>query len=513
MTELVAHRPVRVRAAPSPTGAAHVGNAYIALFNLAFARRHGGHFVMRIEDTDRARSRKKYEERLYAGWRWLGLHWDEGPDVGGNVGPYRQSERSEIYHEHARQLMDAGHAYYSFITPEELAAWRDKGQREGEPAPYEAERDADPVMAQARAKSGEVSVIRMKSPREGTCVFTDAFRGEIRIGYDQVDDQVLLKSDGFPTYHLAVVVDDHLMGITHVIRGEDWIPSTPKHMLLYEHFGWEAPMHAHLPLLLNPDGTKMSKRRNPTSIDYYRRAGYLPQTMLNYMALMAYPPAPSTNNAGDGEEKFSFDNFVERFELENVNLGGSVFDLDKLSWLNGRYLREELSEKQLGEALRHWALNDEYIGRILPLMQSRMETLGDFMPHCSFFFARSVDPKIEDLVPKKREASEVAKVLQTAVWSLECVEPWSRDAVEVALRRIAEFWDWPIRDVTRPMYSAVMGQPVGPPLYESIVLLELDLTRTRLLAAMETLGGVSKKKARGLEKDWNGSGSRRSGVS
>ncbi len=491
---------VRVRVAPSPTGAPHLGTAYIALFNRLFARRHGGRLILRIEDTDRSRSHPDHERRLIDALRWLGLDWDEGPIVGGASGPYRQSERLDRYREAAEGLVEAGHAYYSFATPAELAAWRAEGQRAGEPPPHEAERDADPGDGRRRHAAGESCVLRMKVPREGACVVPDLLRGEIRFDHGGLDDQVLLKSDGFPTYHLAVVVDDHHMGISHVIRGEEWINSTPKHLLLYEWLGWEPPVHAHLPLLLNPDRSKMSKRRNPTSIDYYRRAGYLPAAVLNYLALMAYPPARAAD--GSDEEKFGLDELAARFELERVNLGGSVFDLEKLNWLNGRYIREDLTEGELLAALREWALNDETFGRLVPLMQPRMESLGDFLPRCAFLFARRVEAREEDLVPKKRTPGEVAATLQCAVWALEEVTPWGRDSVESALQAVAAAREWPIRDLTRPLYAALMGQPVGPPLYESMALLGADLTRARVLEAIEALGGLSKKRARRLEKEW-----------
>ena len=491
---------VRVRVAPSPTGAPHLGTAYIALFNRLFARARGGRVILRIEDTDRSRSHPDHERRLISALRWLGLDWDEGPDVGGASGPYRQSERLDRYREAAEGLVEAGHAYYSFATPGELAAWRAGGQKAGEPPPHEAERDADPGDGRRRRAAGESCVVRMKVPREGARAVPDLLRGEIRFDLAGLDDQVLLKSDGFPTYHLAVVVDDHLMGISHVIRGEEWINSTPKHLLLYEWLGWEPPVHAHLPLLLNPDRSKMSKRRNPTSIDYYRRAGYLPAAVLNYLALMAYPPARTED--GDDEEKFGLDELAARFELERINLGGSVFDLEKLSWLNGRYIREDLSAGELLEALRGWALNDDTFGRLVPLMQPRMETLGDFLPRCAFLFARQVEPRQEDLVPKKRTPEETAEALQCVVWALEEVTPWGREGVEAALKEVAAVREWPIRDLTRPLYAALMGQPVGPPLYESMVLLDVDLTRARILEAIEILGGLSKKKARRLEKAW-----------
>ena len=471
------------------------GTAYTLLFNIAVARHGGGEVVLRIEDTDQTRSRPEYEEPLISSLHWLGLTWDEGPDVGGPCGPYRQSERLEIYQQHAHQLVEAGHAYYSFTSAEELAAWRGR-RAECETPPFYADRQCDPHEARRRVDGGESFVVRMKTPEEGTCTVVDTLRDEIAFAYAGIDDQIILKSDGFPTYHLAVVVDDHLMGIDWVIRGEEWISSTPKHLLLYEHLGWQPPTYTHLPLLLNPDRSKMSKRRNPTSIDYYRRAGFLPGAVVNYLALMAYPPEE------DGEEKFDVDRLIERFDPARINLGGSIFDPKKLSWLNGRYIREDLSPVELHAELKSWLLNDEFVARIVPLMHERMETLGDFMPRTAFLFACDVAPSEDDLVPAKRETTEVAQMMQTVVWALEDVQIWNRDEVEGAIRRASEFWEWPIRDVTRPLFVALMGQAVGPPLYDSIVLLDLDMTRTRLLTAVSTLGGVSKKRLKALERRW-----------
>ena len=477
---------VRVRIAPSPTGSPHVGTAYIALFNLAFARRHGGQFILRIEDTDQARSRPEYEDHLLQALRWLELNWDEGPGVGGSCGPYRQSERLPRYQAHARQLVEAGHAYYCFCTPQRLEEVRAEQRRLKLNMGYDRHcRDLPLAQADQRRAQGEPHVVRLKMPLEGKATLQDTLRGPIEFEYGLLDDQVLLKSDGFPTYHLAVVVDDHLMGITHVIRGEEWINSSPKHLLLYECFGWTPPVHTHLPLLLNPDGSKMSKRRNPTSIDYYRRAGYLGPALRNYLGLMNCPPPGE-------DDKFSLDEWVAAFDLATVSLGGSVFDLDKLIWLNGRYLREDFTPEALLGALKKWLLNDEQLGQLVPLMHSRMETLGDFLPKCAFFFARQVECSPEDLVPKKREAQEAVQVLQTVLWAMEGALPWGRDAVEQAIHKVAAFWDWPIREVTGPLFVAIMGQKVGPPLFESIALLGLDLSRTRLLDAMNVLGGLSK---------------------
>ena len=486
---------VRVRIAPSPTGPMHVGTAYQALFDWVWARKNGGRFVLRIEDTDQARSHQKYEELLMQSLRWLGLAWDEGPDVGGPYGPYRQSERLSIYAEYAAKLVASGCAYPCFCTSERLAALRAEQQQRREPLGYDGHcRALAASEVEAQMRAGCAHVIRLKMPKEGACIVEDLLREPISLQWENIDDQVLIKSDGFPTYHLAVVVDDRLMQISHVIRGEEWITSTPKHLMLYEAFGWTPPTYIHLPLLLNPDGSKMSKRRNPTSVEYYRRAGYLPQALINYLALMVHPPIE--------EEKFTLAQLTEHFDPAKLNLSGSIFDIDKLGWLNGRYLREERTPEALLTELKDWLLNDEYVGQMLPFMQPRLETLGDFVPCVAFFFARQVVPKAEDLIPKKREAAEVTRMLQTAVWALDEVGEWDKDGVEKAVRRVAEHWAWPVRDVTVPLIVALTGERVGPPLFESAALLGSELTRMRLLDAMKALGGLSKKQASRLEKDW-----------
>ncbi len=486
---------VRVRIAPSPTGPMHVGTAYQALFDWVWARKNRGQFVLRIEDTDQARSHKKYEEQLMQSLRWLGLAWDEGPDVGGPYGPYRQSERVSIYAEYAAQLVASGHAYPCFCTSERLAALRAEQQQRRAPLGYDGHcRALTASEVAAKMRAGCEHVIRLKMPQEGACIVKDMLREPIALQWEQLDDQVLIKSDGFPTYHLAVVVDDHLMQISHVIRGEEWITSTPKHLMLYEAFGWTPPTYMHLPLLLNPDGSKMSKRRNPTSVEYYRRAGYLPPALLNYLALMVHPPI--------GEEKFTVEQLTEHFDPAKLNLSGSIFDLDKLGWLNGRYMREDWTPDALLTELKGWLLNDEYVGQMLPFMQPRLETLGDFVPRVAFFFARQVAPTPEELIPKKREAAEVTRMLQTAVWALDEVVEWNKDGVEKAVRRVAAHWGWPVRDVTVPLIVALTGERVGPPLFESAALLGSELTRMRLLDAMKALGGLSKKQASRLEKDW-----------
>ena len=371
---------VRTRIAPSPTGDPHVGTAYIALFNLCFARAHGGQFILRIEDTDRVRSTAASEQAILDSLRWLGLNWDEGPDVGGPHGPYRQSERGEIYLRASRSL--ARHRPRVSLLLQQRAprcACAPSKWRSRQPVGYDGHclhLTQDEISR--RLANNESHVVRMKVPREGTCVVNDLLRGEIEIEWAQVDMQVLLKADGMPTYHLANVVDDHLMQITHVIRGEEWISSAPKHKLLYEYFGWEMPQLCHLPLLRNPDKSKLSKRKNPTSILYYQRMGFLPEALLNYLGRMGW-------SMPDEREKFTLDEMVKEFDLQRVSLGGPIFDLEKLRWLNGTWLRENLSIEQLADRLREWAFNRELLLKILPLAQTRIETLSDFAPLASFF--------------------------------------------------------------------------------------------------------------------------------
>jgi glutamyl-tRNA synthetase len=481
-------RKVRVRVAPSPTGDPHVGTAYQALFNLAFARRHGGAFVLRIEDTDRARSRPEYEAAILESLAWLGLAWDEGPDVGGPHAPYRQSERLPIYREHADRLLARGHAYRCFCDRERLLALRASGG-----TGYDRRcRDLDPGEAARRAGS-EAFVVRMKVPREGTCVMNDLLRGEIRTEWTQVDDQILLKADGYPTYHLANVVDDHLMEISHVIRGEEWINSVPKHLRLYEQFGWDPPVFCHLPLLRNRDKSKLSKRRNPTSIRYYRAAGYLPEALRNFLGLMGW-------TMPDGEEKFTLQDMAARLDLERISLGGPVFDVDKLRWLNGRYIREDHSPESLQERLEGWGLDRERIARIVPLVQPRLETLGDWGKLTAPFFMDAVEPAPEDLEIPGRSDDETADILQMTLWKLEELLPFTAPRLEETLKALAEGLDVPLRDLTGVLYVALSGSRVWTPLYASMEILGPDLVRDRIRGAVALLGGGSGKRLKKLEK-------------
>ncbi|MBP1621819.1 MAG: glutamyl-tRNA synthetase [Acidobacteria bacterium] len=407
---------VRTRIAPSPTGDPHVGTAYVALFNYAWARKHGGAFLLRIEDTDRER------------------------------------ERSAVYREHAEQLIASGHAYPCFCSRERLDALREEQRRRkvAHALGYDGHcRDLAPAEAARRRSAGEPCVIRLAMPREGESTVADLLRGEIRIDHALVDDQVLLKSDGFPTYHLANVVDDHLMGITHVIRAEEWISSLPKHAELYRAFGWREPVFCHLPLLRNADRSKISKRKNPVSLNYYRRAGFLPEAILNYLALMGWAISPD-------RDEFSLPEFVAALELSDITLGGPVFDLEKLRWMNGKYVRK------------------------LPVP----ELLGRL---------RSNDAEArEKLVGKKRSAAETATTLAALVEdALDPLLEWDAGRVEAALRAFADKSGWKPGDLFMPVRVAVTGRTATPPLFETMDVLGREVCRRRLRRAVEVLREVA----------------------
>ncbi len=479
MTEMV-----RTRIAPSPTGDPHVGTAYVALFNFALARKHGGSFILRVEDTDRERSHPASERMIYDALHWLGLSWDEGPDVGGPHGPYRQSERADIYRQHAAQLVSAGAAYPCFCTRERLEELRQRQRAAKADLGYDrACREVDPGEAARRVSSGEPHVVRLAMPTSGETVVRDLLRGEVRFDNARVDDQVLLKSDGFPTYHLANVVDDHLMGISHIIRAEEWISSLPKHAVLYRAFGWQPPVFCHLPLLRNADRSKISKRRNPVSLNYYRRAGYLPEALLNYLALMGW-------TMPDEREEFSLDELVAAFDLGRVSLGGPVFDLDKLTWLNGRYLRR-LEPRGVLERLRGHLLADDYLLEVLPLVRERVDTLEAFYSYSSFFFVGEVeygDEARARLVAKRRTREETAAALERLVDErLDQLLDWRPGPLEEALRGFCDATGWSAKEVFMPVRVAVTGREATPPLFDTMAVLGKEVCRRRLRRAVEVL--------------------------
>jgi len=488
---------IRTRIAPSPTGDPHVGTAYQALFNYAFAKGNGGSFVLRIEDTDQARSTKESEAAILESIKWLGLQWDEGPDVGGPSGPYRQSERTGIYREHVDRLLQENKAYRCFCTKDRLDEMR--AAQGADLVGYDRLcRSIPPEESRQRSEAGETFVVRMKIPLEGECVINDLLRGEIRKEWSTVDDQIVMKSDNFPTYHLANVVDDHLMGISHVIRGEEWINSVPKHLKLYEYFGWEPPVFCHLPLLRNndPNKTKLSKRKNPTSITYYRRAGFLPEAMRNFLGMMGWLMP-------NGEEKFTLEEMSANLNLEKISLGGPVFDVAKLRWLNGRYIRENYDAAGLHQQLELWALNQEMMGKLIPLIQPRLETLADWGYKTAAFFADEVPLNPDDLKMKHKTTEELVPILQMAIWELEKVSDFSPANIEAKFGELAEKFDVKLRDLNLPFYVALSGSPVWTPLYDSMSILGPDMVRMRLRRAIDALGGLSAKKMKKLDKEYN----------
>ncbi len=484
--------PIRVRIAPSPTGDPHVGTAYIGLLNYIYARQHSGQFILRIEDTDRTRFVPTSEQMIFDSLRWVGLTWDEGPDVGGPYGPYRQSERTAIYREHAEILLANGHAYRSFETAEELEAMRRQQIAAKVPPRYNgAHRHLTQAQIDAYLAEGRPYTVRLKVPENQSTTFSDELRGPITFDHNNVDDQVLLKSDGFPTYHLANVVDDHLMRITDVIRAEEWISSTPKHVLLYAAFGWELPRFWHMPLLRNTDKSKISKRKNPVSLVFYQQSGYLPQAMLNFLGLlgggMAQPTEQEIVSKGLNTKEadiFSLAEMLEKFDFRRISLGGPVFDLVKLKWLNGEYLRK-LTPEEFFTALRVTILSDSYIRAIAPLVQSRMEILGQFGDMTGFFFADNILPPEPVWLPKKRTFEESVAFIAEQLTALEAAA-WEAEAIESSLKTLGEAKQWSVKENFMLLRAILTGSTTSPPLVESMVVFGKARTLDRVRRFLDT---------------------------
>lgn len=482
---------IRTRIAPSPTGFPHVGTAYIALFNLCFAKKHGGEFILRIEDTDQLRSTPESEKMILDSLRWLGLNWSEGPDIGGPHAPYRQSERMSIYKQYALDLVEKGHAFYCFATPQELDQMRAEQQARGETPKYDGRGlllSSDEVTR--RLDAGEAHVIRMKVPEEGTCKFQDMLRGEVEIPWAQVDMQILLKTDGLPTYHLANVVDDHLMQITHVIRGEEWIPSAPKHQLLYQYFGWDMPTLCHMPLLRNPDKSKLSKRKNPTSINYYKDIGVLPEALLNYLGRMGW-------SMPDEREKFNLADMIEHFDIQRVSLGGPIFDVDKLHWLNGQYLKA-LTPAELLAKILTWQNDQQKLEDIAAAIQPRIQLLSEAVNWAGFYFNHMPNLTAEQFESKKLTSEQVRQSLQFAIWRLESLFTWNNDTVSQTLMDLATQMEIKLRDFMPAFFIAIAGSTSSTPVMQAMVTIGPDLTFARLRHALKIVGEPSKKE----EKVW-----------
>jgi len=469
---------IKTRIAPSPTGAPHVGTAYVALFNWAFARQNKGKFLLRIEDTDRARFLPQAEGQILEALSWLGLSWDEGP--------FRQSERLPIYLEHAEDLIKKDHAYYCFCSEARLEDMRQKAQKEGLPPRYDRFcRKLDPKVAAARAKK-EKFVVRLKIPEEGTTSFADLIRGEIRFENKVLDDQVLIKSDGYPTYHLAVVVDDHQMGVTHVLRGEEWISSTPKHILLYQDFGWDLPKFAHFPVLRETNRAKLSKRHGAVGILEFKEEGYLPEALLNFLALLGWSHPQE-------KEIFSLGELVEKFDLRRISTTAPVFDREKLDWMNGEYIRQ-LDVRQLGDKLgaylkeyRGLEVGEELLEKITPLVRERIKKFGEFEALAGFFFADVAWTKEELLGGGGESAGSAAEKLQEALARLEKEGDWATGRLEEEMRGLAQEKGWKAPALFMLLRVAVTGQTVSPPLFECMEVLGKEKTISRIKGALKIL--------------------------
>jgi glutamyl-tRNA synthetase len=473
---------VRVRFAPSPTGSLHIGSVRTTLYNYFFARQNGGKLILRIEDTDQDRLVPGAIDSIYDGLAWLGVNWDEGPREGGPHAPYIQSERLPLYQQHAQQLVDAGSAYFCFCSKERLAALRAQQAARKEITRYDGLcRRIDPKEAAERAKT-EPHVVRQKVPDDGVVALDDLVYGHVEWPLDTIEDQVLLKSDGFPTYHLAVVIDDHVMGITHILRGEDWLPSTPKHLLIWRAFGWEIPPYAHVPNVLGPDGKKLAKRHGATKVEEFKAQGYLPEAMINYLALVGWSP-------GTEEEVFTMDELVHRWRIEQVHRAGGKWDKARLDWFNGVWIRKLSEDDLLGRLGGHLPAEWDraVIRKTLPVLRERMKTLADARQQLEFLFAEPppYEPKL--LVPKKKEPRETLDVLVQSTVVLGHVEPFDHKALRAAIEGIAAAVGWSLAEASQPIRVAITGRTVGLPLFESLELLGRQRTLARIERAQDLL--------------------------
>lgn len=486
MTESATHNPVpapRVRFAPSPTGFVHVGSLRTALYNYLFARHHNGVNILRIEDTDRTRYVEGAVENLLRTMEWAGIDFDEGPTQGGDRGPYVQSERTELYKTHADELVEKGKAYYCFCSSERLDQVRKEMQAAGQPPMYDRHcRNLTSDEVKAKIDAGENHVVRLRVPLGETITFNDLVRGDVSFDTKTIDDQVLLKSDGFPTYHLANVVDDYYMKITHVIRGEEWLSSTPKHVLLYRAFGWESamPAFAHLPLLLNPDRSKLSKRQGDVAVEDFKTAGYLPDALINFVALLGWNPS-------DTQEIYSMQDLIASFDIAKVNKGGAVFGREKLEWMNAEYIRAKSPDDLLKIVKplaidRGYHVSDEYLAKVIALMLERVRTTGDFVDYASYFF---VAPTVFDEKARAKNWNADAKQRLTELLPmLKELSEWTHSSIEHIVRTYAESKGISAGKLIHPLRLATSGIGMGPSLFEMLETLGQSEVIARLEYAL-----------------------------
>ena len=484
-------RPVRVRFAPSPTGIPHIGNMRTALFDWLYARHTGGKFILRIEDTDQTRKVEGAEKKIYESLRWLGLDWDEGPDVGGDYGPYMQSQRLDLYQSVAKRLVEQGDAYYCYCSPERLTEMRVEQSKRKEPPRYD--RTCRDLTEEQRAKKeaeGITSVVRFKIPLDGKTSFNDVVYGQVQFENALLDDLVILKSDGFPTYHLANVVDDHMMQISHVIRGDDWLSSAPKHVLLYDALKYNAPQYAHMPLTLGKDKAKLSKRHGATALLDYKAMGYLPEVMMNFMALLGW-------SLDDKTEIFSRDDLIKYFSLERISRTGAVFDMDKLNWFNGYYIRQltvdelieritPILEKELTEEAKR-PIDKEYLRCIVPLIHERLKLLNEITDLISFFFVEDVQHNADELVGKRMTGELAINALQASLDRLSLLVGFDADSLENLLRPLAEELGLKAGQLFGTLRVATTGKSVAPPLFQTMEVLGRDKCLKRIGLAIDVL--------------------------
>jgi len=482
---------VRVRYAPSPTGYPHVGNIRTALFNWLFARHHGGSFIVRIEDTDVTRKVKDAVKAILDGLRWLGLDWDEGPEVGGKHAPYFQSQRLEIYRELAERLISQGDAYYCYCSPQRLKEMRAEQVGRKQPPGYDRLcRDLTQEERAQKEAEGITPVVRFKTPLGGQTRFDDLIRGEVVFDNNTLDDFILLKSDGYPTYHLANVVDDHLMEISHVLRAEEWLSNTPRHLLLYRALGFEPPQFAHLPMILGSDRSKLSKRHGAVSITEYREQGYLPEAMVNFLALLGW-------SLDDKTELMSREELIQSFSLERISRTAAIFNRDKLNWMNGVYIRN-LTADEFFEAVEPYLMmnipagealiaSEEYVRDILPLIQERARTLAEVAELAQFFFIDRLDYEPGLLIGENMSHHSAIQALKAAQQRLSQLEEFDAGSLEALLRPLAVELGLKTGQLFGTLRVAVTGRTAAPPLFQTMAVLGKERCLRRIEAALARL--------------------------
>jgi len=481
---------VRVRFAPSPTGNLHVGGARTALFNWLMAKKYNGSFVLRLEDTDLDRNLREAEEGIITSLRWLGLDWDEGPGRGGPFGPYRQSERLDIYRREADRLLEAGLAYKCYCTPEDLARQREEAKKKGSAFLYNGRcRELDDQKRKELEMAGSRPALRIKAPREGATVVQDLIRGEVVFENSLLDDFVLLKSDGYPTYHLANVIDDHFMEISHVMRAEEWLSSTPRHLLLYRAFNWDAPHFAHLPMILGPDKSKLSKRHGATAINEYREMGYLPEAMINFLSLLGW-------SLDDKTEIMSVEEIIRNFSLERISKTAAIFNMSKLQWMNGIYIRrlgpDDFANRCLPFLERDLPLEVKrpidlgYLRSMAPLVQERVKTLAEVPSLVDFFFLDELDYD-RSLILGKLEKEQAVAILQRTIEVLKDLPDWKAETLEATVRPLTEEMGMKAGPFFGVLRVAVTGRTASPPLFQTMEVLGREKCLQRLNVATAKL--------------------------